>query len=212
MAKVGASGSAGGVTGDSRAALVGQLDRTAGAALGKDFVKEVLPALGPDWGLCVTAPPPQEKGWFPQAVLALRAAPGDETAPVDQALVSALHSWAVLAVLGHNRQHPDRREEELCDLLIRRGEAERQAGELGFRQTLLEAAELAQRLGDDRKLVRAALANTRGMQSETGIVDEARPDACLRLRGRLRPPPGRVRPVPGHCSGRRRDDHDGGHG
>ena len=31
-----------------------------GAALGKDFAKEVLPALGPDWGLCVLAPPPQD--------------------------------------------------------------------------------------------------------------------------------------------------------
>jgi tetratricopeptide (TPR) repeat protein len=63
---------------------------------------------------------------------------------------------------------------EVCDLMIKRGEAERQAGDPGFRDTLLEAAELAQRVGDERGLVRAALANSRGMQSETGIVDEAR--------------------------------------
>jgi DNA-binding SARP family transcriptional activator/type II secretory pathway predicted ATPase ExeA len=83
-------------------------------------------------------------------------------------------------------QQPDRRKDEVCELLIKRGEAERHAGELHFRETLLEAAELAQRLGDDRKLVRAALANTRGMQSETGIVDEARLstlDAALRVVG-----------------------------
>jgi hypothetical protein len=33
---------------------------------------------------------------------------GDATAPVDEALHSALLFWARLAVLGHNRQHPDR--------------------------------------------------------------------------------------------------------
>jgi DNA-binding SARP family transcriptional activator len=83
-------------------------------------------------------------------------------------------------------QQPDPPEDEVCDLLIKRGEAERLAGELSFRETLLGAAELAQRLGDDRKLVRAALANTRGMQSETGIVDDARLatlEAALRVVG-----------------------------
>ncbi len=53
-------------------------------------------------------------------------------------------------------------------------------------QTLLEAAELAQEIGDDRALVRAALANTRGMQSETGIVDDERIgtfDVALRVLG-----------------------------
>jgi DNA-binding SARP family transcriptional activator len=71
------------------------------------------------------------------------------------------------------RQH-EPQQSELCGLLIRRGEAERQAGDRRFRQTLLEAAGLAREIGDDRALVRAALANTRGMQSETGVVDEER--------------------------------------
>ena len=61
-----------------------------------------------------------------------------------------------------------------CDLLIGRGEAERQAGDPRFRETLLEAAELARQLDDGPRLVRAALSNTRGMQSATGIVDEER--------------------------------------
>jgi hypothetical protein len=61
-----------------------------------------------------------------------------------------------------------------CDLLVRRGEAERQAGDPRFRETLLHAADLARRIGADDSLVRAALANTRGMQSATGVVDEAR--------------------------------------
>ena len=61
-----------------------------------------------------------------------------------------------------------------CELLIRRGEAERQAGDLGFRETLLEASRLAERIDDGDGLVRAALANTRGLQSATGIVDQER--------------------------------------
>ncbi len=58
--------------------------------------------------------------------------------------------------------------------MIGRGEAERQAGDRRFRETLLEAADLARQLDDGPRLVRAALANTRGMQSETGVVDEHR--------------------------------------
>ena len=48
------------------------------------------------------------------------------------------------------------------ELLIGRGEAERRAGDPGFRQTLLDAAHLARQLGDAGALARAALANTRG--------------------------------------------------
>jgi tetratricopeptide (TPR) repeat protein len=66
------------------------------------------------------------------------------------------------------------RDAQRCELLIKRGEAERQAGDRRFRETLLEAAEIAVRIGDEDKLVRAALANSRGMQSETGVVDEGR--------------------------------------
>jgi DNA-binding SARP family transcriptional activator len=77
-------------------------------------------------------------------------------------------------------------EAKRCELLIKRGEAERQDGDRRFRETLLEAAEIAQRIGDEQKLVRAALGNTRGMQSETGIVDEGRLatlDSALRIVG-----------------------------
>jgi hypothetical protein len=77
-------------------------------------------------------------------------------------------------------------EEQRCELLIKRGEAERQAGDQRFRETLLEAAEIARRTDDGDRLVRAALGNTRGMQSETGIVDEGRLatlEAALRIVG-----------------------------
>ncbi|HEY2437852.1 MAG TPA: tetratricopeptide repeat protein, partial [Solirubrobacteraceae bacterium] len=72
------------------------------------------------------------------------------------------------------RRKPGVEEAQRCELLLKRGEAERQAGDRRFRETLLEAAEIAQRIGDGERLVRAALGNTRGMQSETGIVDQGR--------------------------------------
>jgi hypothetical protein len=93
---------------ESHEALTGQLNRLLGATLGKDFVKDLLPALGPDWGLCVLAPPAQEKGWAPQVLFALRVLPGPPAAPVDKALLSAVHTSAMLAVFAHNQQHPDR--------------------------------------------------------------------------------------------------------
>jgi hypothetical protein len=75
------------------------------AAFGDELVKNVLSHVGPDWGFCLTAPPPDGKEWSPQAFLAVRAEPGDEVAPVDQALLSAVHTAALAAVLAYNRQH-----------------------------------------------------------------------------------------------------------
>ncbi len=57
------------------------------------------------------------------------------------------------------------------DLLLALGEAQRQAGDGAFRQTLLDAAALAARLGDVERLARAALANNRGAWSYTMGVD-----------------------------------------
>ena len=63
------------------------------------------------------------------------------------------------------------------ELLISRGNAQRQAGDYGYRQTLLDAAELARRLGDISALARAALGNTTG-HMWTGVyqVDAIRID------------------------------------
>jgi hypothetical protein len=61
------------------------------------------------------------------------------------------------------------------ELLISLGEARRRAGDAGFRNTLLEAAHLAQQLGDADALTRAALANNRGnLYSSIGQVDTER--------------------------------------
>jgi class 3 adenylate cyclase len=61
-----------------------------------------------------------------------------------------------------------------CDLLIGLGTAQRQTGDPAHRQVLLDAAAIAQTLGDRDRLVAAALANNRGGVSVSGLVDAER--------------------------------------
>jgi class 3 adenylate cyclase/tetratricopeptide (TPR) repeat protein len=63
-----------------------------------------------------------------------------------------------------------------CELLLGLGEAQRQAGIPSYRETLLDAGNLAQRFGGTDQLVRAALANNRvrGFASIAGQVDTER--------------------------------------
>ena len=65
-------------------------------------------------------------------------------------------------------------------LLIDLGSAQRWAASDAFRQTLLDAASLAERIGDDDALVRAALANNRGGASRAGAVDTERVEVIER--------------------------------
>jgi tetratricopeptide (TPR) repeat protein len=61
------------------------------------------------------------------------------------------------------------------ELLISLGEAQRRAGDGGYRETLLAAARLAQEHGDADALARAALANTRGsLMASFGSIDAER--------------------------------------
>ena len=56
------------------------------------------------------------------------------------------------------------------ELLLGSGEAQRRAGDPGYRQSLLDAAKLAQQVGDTDTLVRAAQANTLG-NIWTGVLE-----------------------------------------
>jgi hypothetical protein len=89
--------------GQARQALETELNRSLGKGMDKDFIKDVLPMIGPDWGVCVTAPAAQDKGWLPQSVFAVRVRSGDASAPVDRALFESLTAFAQLAVFNHNR-------------------------------------------------------------------------------------------------------------
>lgn len=61
-----------------------------------------------------------------------------------------------------------------CTVLVGLGTAQRQAGDTGHRETLIEAGRLAIRLNRHDLLVRAALANNRGEVSQVGTVDHER--------------------------------------
>lgn len=61
-----------------------------------------------------------------------------------------------------------------CGLLVSLGTAQKQAGVPDYRETLLEAAGLARRVGDDSSLVAAALINNRGYHSNSGETDHER--------------------------------------
>ncbi len=69
---------------------------------------------------------------------------------------------------------------ERCELTIRLGEAQRQAGQPEFRSSLLRAAELAEERQDAERMARAAIANNRGFASAFGVVDRERLDVLKR--------------------------------
>jgi hypothetical protein len=88
-------------------AVQADLNRGLGAQLGKDVVQEVLPHVGPDWGICVAAPSRGEKPWFPSMFFALRVSAGEGAIPVDRALLRQLEFYAKLVVNGYNRARKD---------------------------------------------------------------------------------------------------------
>jgi class 3 adenylate cyclase len=75
-----------------------------------------------------------------------------------------------------HEQEPAGELSEHCELLIGLGEAQRQVGNQEFRQTLLDAAEIAQKLSDTDRLCRAVLANSRGW-TRAGSLDTDRVQA-----------------------------------
>lgn len=96
------------LTEDARKGLRQALQRGPGAVLGRDVLKDVIPYLGPDWGLCVTGPTAADKDWFPAIVWALRIQPGDnKDKPLDRALLDVLNSFALFGVIAYNNGHQD---------------------------------------------------------------------------------------------------------
>jgi hypothetical protein len=66
---------------------------------------EVLPYLGPEWGVHVGASAPGEG--IPRVLVALQVQAGPKDQPVDQALIKGLHVGAMLATLSYNSSHSD---------------------------------------------------------------------------------------------------------
>lgn len=76
-----------------------------GAVVQLDLFKDLLPNVGPDWGVCVL--PSRDAKQVPQTIVALAVKPGSKERPVDQTLVKGLELFASIAVLEHNKNNPD---------------------------------------------------------------------------------------------------------
>jgi class 3 adenylate cyclase len=86
----------------------------------------------------------------------------------DEAVAYYRQALELLDISGGDEAHK-------IDLLICLGEAQRRAGDPAHRRTLLDAADLARSRGDTEVLVRAALANSRGVAySRIGELDHER--------------------------------------
>lgn len=81
------------------------LHRGLSAVIGIDLKKDLLPNIGPDWGLCIL--PGKDEKHVPMAVLAIAARPGPKGVQADQALYKGLNLLALGAVVGYNLKHPD---------------------------------------------------------------------------------------------------------
>jgi hypothetical protein len=94
------------LTEDARKSFRAVVEGTVEAILGKDAVKNLLPSLGPDWGLCVVTPPVGDKAWLPQILAALHISTKAVRISADQAVWEAVSALATLAVFHHNRGQP----------------------------------------------------------------------------------------------------------
>ena len=70
---------------------------TIGAFLGLDLFKEVLPNIGPDWGVCMM--PSKDDKQIPAAIFSLAVKPGSKEKPVDAEIFKSVDFFAKLAVL-----------------------------------------------------------------------------------------------------------------
>jgi hypothetical protein len=93
-------------TEDARKALHDVVDHTLGAIVGKGVLKDLLSAVGPDYGLCVVAPSAKDSGWFPQVIAALRVRQAETGTSTELALMNSLTSLVSLAVFYGNQGHP----------------------------------------------------------------------------------------------------------
>jgi len=62
-----------------------------------DLLKDVLPNIGPDWGVCML--PAKDGQQFPPMIFALAVKPGSDKKPVDQALFNSVEALAKFAAL-----------------------------------------------------------------------------------------------------------------
>jgi hypothetical protein len=104
------------LTPQGRKFLQATLNRPFASLLSEDdFTANLLPVLGPDWGLCVSAPPTGAAGSqaarknleMPHLLFAIRIDPKRTKKTAESTLLSALDFAARFVVFIHNNDHPD---------------------------------------------------------------------------------------------------------
>ncbi len=97
------------LTPQQRDRLHAAMNRQFQTLLGEEnFVGEVMPALGPDWGLCVRAPAASDKNWLPRSLFALRVDGKRSKRPIEPKLLGLLDFAARLLIFLHNGQKTER--------------------------------------------------------------------------------------------------------
>ncbi len=104
------------LTPQGRKLLHATLNRPFASLLSEDdFTANLLPALGPDWGLCISAPPTDAAGSqiarknleMPHLLFAIRVDAKRTKKTAESTLLSALDFAARFVVFLHNNDHPD---------------------------------------------------------------------------------------------------------
>jgi hypothetical protein len=88
-----------------RKKLTNDWQGSVGALLRLDPFKEILPNIGPDWGICVL--PSKDAKQLPQTMFALAVKSGSNDQPVDKSLFKAVELFAGIAVLDYNKKNPN---------------------------------------------------------------------------------------------------------
>jgi hypothetical protein len=88
-----------------RKKLASDWQGSVGALLPIDPIKDVLPNLGPDWGVCIL--PSKDAQHLPQAMFALAVSPGSKEQPIDRALFKGAEFFATLATWEYNKNNPN---------------------------------------------------------------------------------------------------------
>jgi hypothetical protein len=89
---------------DKQKEQLAELEKNVRAALALDLWKDVLPNLGPDWGVFIAAPAADTPGWFPHMVAAVRVRSQPQQKPLDEALFESLRTLAGIIAISQSKE------------------------------------------------------------------------------------------------------------
>ncbi len=92
---------------DARQRLRETTSKTLGTALGTEAMAALPARLGPDWGVCVTAPTAESKSALPAVTAAVRLDDAGTGPPVAPRVLDGINALATFAAIGYNANHAD---------------------------------------------------------------------------------------------------------